>query len=272
MTQPDPQASAAVTYEFTDQVAIVTGASRGIGAEIAVAFARAGADLIVHGRDVDALQTTVNTINALGRRAYAISGNVREAATAEAIVQLAEEKFGRIDILVNNAGGNFAKRLEDMSANAWNATIETNLGGPFHCATASHRVFKRQGRGVIINIGSTAADYAHPLRGAYAAAKAGVSSLTRTMAWEWAGDNIRVNCVAPGAILTDASRFTNDTTANLIARHVPMKRLGTGSEIADVCLFLASAGASYITGETLTVRGGPMTSSPADLELIEALA
>lgn len=270
MTQPDTQAPAAVTYDFTGRVAIVTGASRGIGAAIARAFAKAGADLIVHGRDTEALQTTVDAVEALGRRAYAVSGNVREATTANAIVDLAKEKFGRVDVLVNNAGGNFAKRLEDMSANAWNATIETNLGGPFYCATACHPIFTQQGHGVIINIGSVSSEYAHPLRGAYAAAKAGVSSLTRTMAWEWAGDNIRVNCIAPGAILTDASRFANDTTAELIARHIPLKRLGSGREIADVCLFLASDGASYITGETLTVRGGPMTTSPADLELVEA--
>lgn len=263
---------APVTYDFSGQVAVVTGASRGIGAAIALSFAEAGADLVVHGRDVEALQGTIETVEKLGRRAVAVTGNVREATTAQALADAAEAEFGRADILVNNAGGNFAKRLEEMSANAWNATIETNLGGPFHCAKAFHPIFVRQGGGVIVNMGSASGEYAHPLRGAYAAAKAGLVSLTKTMAWEWADDNIRVNCVAPGAILTERSRFSSPETSAHITRYIPMSRLGVGQDIANVCLFLASDGAGYITGETLTVKGGPLTSSPADVELVREFA
>ena len=261
-----------VSYDFSDRVVVVTGASRGIGAAIALSFAAAGADLVVHGRDLEALQTTIDAAAELGRRAVAVTGNIRDPETARALADTTLATYGRADILVNNAGGNFAKRIEEMSANAWNATIETNLGGPFHCSKAFHPIFVRAGGGVIVNMGSASGAYAHPLRAAYAAAKAGLVSLTKTMAWEWADDHIRVNCIAPGAVLTERSRFATPETAERISQYIPMNRLGTGQDIADACLFLASDGAAYITGETLTVRGGPLTSSPADVEMVRALA
>lgn len=256
-----------VTYDFTGRVAVVTGASRGIGAAIALSFAEAGADLVIHGRDVEALQETIDAITKLGRRAVAVTGNVREPETAQAIAEAAETTFGRVDVLINNAGGNFAKRLEAMSANAWNATIETNLSGPFHCAAALHPLFVKSGGGAIVNMGSASGEYAHPMRGAYAAAKAGLSSITKTMAWEWASDNIRVNCVAPGAIRTERSRFASDETGAQITKYIPLGRLGATEDIANACLFFASDASAYITGETLTVKGGPLTSSPADVDL-----
>lgn len=226
---------------------------------------RSGAKVVLHGRDAASLQSVADQVRALGSEAVAVEGNIRSEETAKELVSTAIDAFGRIDILVNNAGGNFAKRLEELSTNAWNATVETNLGGAFHCAKACWPVFTEQGGGVIVNIGSVSSSYAHPQRGAYAAAKAGVVSLTQTMAWEWAGQNIRVNCVAPGAILTDASRFATSDTADKIAAYIPLGRLGTPADIANACMFLCSDAASYITGEVLTVSGGPLASSPVEL-------
>ncbi|WP_228003032.1 SDR family NAD(P)-dependent oxidoreductase [Nocardia australiensis] len=265
MSQSSTSPAGTLRYDFSDRIAIVTGASRGIGAHVALAFAGAGAKVVLHGRDTESLQSVADQVRALGGEAVTVTGNIRSEETAQELAAAAMDAFGRIDILVNNAGGNFAKRLEELSTNAWNATIETNLGGAFQCAKACWPVFAAQNGGVIVNVGSVSSFYAHPQRGAYAAAKAGIVSLTQTMAWEWAGQNIRVNCVAPGAILTDASRFAAADTADKVAAYIPLGRLGTPKDIADACMFLCSDAASYITGEVLTVAGGPLASSPSEM-------
>ena len=177
-------------------------------------------------------------------------------------------ELGRIDVLVNNAGGNFGARLEDLSVNAWNATIEANLSGAFHLAKACLPTFRESGGGVIVNVGSASANYAHPMRGAYAAAKAGLASLTRTMAWEWAHLDVRVNCIEPGAVddaVVAVRRGRHGAEGGALRR----TRAGRHPEdIAKVAAFLSSDAAAYITGESLVVAGGPHTSTPADVELV----
>jgi 3-oxoacyl-[acyl-carrier protein] reductase len=257
------------SFDFAGQVVVVTGASGGIGSAVADAFADAGARLVLHGRREDVLEASVRKLAERGVEAVAAAGNIRSPETAQAIADAAISSFGRIDILVNNAGGNFGARLETLSPNAWNATIETNLTGAFHCATACLDAFERQGGGVVVNIGSASANHAHPLRGAYAAAKAGLASLTRTMAWEWADRGVRVNCIEPGAILTTSSRFAADSDVlQRVERYVAIGRVGQPDEIAGACLFLCSDAASYITGATLPVSGGPPTATPADIDLV----
>lgn len=266
MLQSPASPAGTIDFDFSSRVAIVTGASRGIGAQVALSLAESGAKVVLHGRDTESLEEIAVQVRARGSEAVIVAGNIRTEETAQSLVAAALDAFGRIDILINNAGGNFAKRLEELSTNAWNATIETNLGGAFQCAKACWPVFAQQGGGVIVNIGSVSSSYAHPQRGAYAAAKAGVVSLTQTMAWEWAGQNIRVNCVEPGAILTDASRFgASSETADSVAAYIPLGRLGTPRDIANACMFLCSDAASYITGEVLTVAGGPLASSPTEV-------
>lgn len=257
-----------VTFDFSDQVAVVTGASGGIGGAIVDVFSAAGADVVLHGRNEEALAKGVDVVERNGRRAVSVAGNVRNPDEAEVLIQTALDTFGRIDVLVNNAGGNFAARLEDLSTNAWNATMEANLSGAFFVAKAALPAFRRQGGGVVVNIGSASAGYAHPLRGAYAAAKAGLASLTRTMSWEWAQDHVRVNCIEPGAIVTPSSRFAASDLVAQVARNIALGRAGTPEEIATVCAFLASSAASFITGETIVVAGGPHTSTPADVDLL----
>lgn len=256
------------TFDFTDQVVIVTGASGGIGSALAEKFAKAGADLVIHGRNEETLRTKAAEIEALGRRAVIVTGNIKEQATADALVKAAMDAYGRIDILINNAGGNFAARLEDLSVNAWNATIGTNLNGTFHTACAVLPIFEAQGGGNIINVGSGSASHAHPMRGAYAAAKAGVASLTKTMAWEWADRGVRVNCVEPGATMTPASRFASPEAEAAFGEFLALGRVGLPEEVADACMYLCTEGASYITGTVLQVTGGPQTSSPHDIKLI----
>ncbi|MGV9296144.1 SDR family NAD(P)-dependent oxidoreductase [Amycolatopsis sp. NPDC003676] len=259
-----------VQFDFHGRVAVVTGATGGIGGAIASRFAEAGANLVVHGRRADVLDDVVARIREQGRDAVAVTGNIRDPQTAAEIAAAAEERFGRVDILVNNAGGNFGARLEELSVNAWNAMLEANLSGAFHLAKACFPAFRRQGGGAVVNVGSASAGHAHPLRGPYAAAKAGLASLTRTMAWEWADANVRVNCLEPGAVVTAASRFADGDVEARVARFVAMNRLGCPEDIASVCLFLCSAGAAYLTGQTVTVNGGPHTATPADIDLVRA--
>ena len=260
--------SGQTSFDFTGQVVIVTGASGGIGSALADKFAEAGADLILHGRKAETLQAKAEQIQQLGRKAIVVTGNIREPETADALVRAALEQFGRIDILINNAGGNFASRLEDLSVNAWNATIGTNLSGAFHTAVACLPVFEKQGGGNIINVGSGSANHAHPMRGAYAAAKAGLASLTKTMSWEWADRGVRVNCVEPGATLTPASRFASPETERTFGEFLALGRVGLPEEVADACLYLCSDASSFITGTVLQVTGGPHTSSPLDAKLV----
>jgi 3-oxoacyl-[acyl-carrier protein] reductase len=256
------------SFDFRDRVVIVTGASGGIGSAIVEMFAEAGAAVVLHGRNADALTEGAERARAAGVKAVTVEGNIRAADTAAALADAALSNFGRIDVLVNNAGGNFGAALTDLSVNGWTATIEANLNGAFYCARACWPTFESQGGGVVVNIGSSSASYAHPLRGAYAAAKAGLASLTRTMAWEWAAQNIRVNCIEPGAVRTKASRFADSEVEERIAAHVALGRVGEPRDIAGACLYLSSDAAGYITGETLVVAGGPHTSTPADVALI----
>ena len=255
-------------FDFTDQVVIVTGASGGIGGAMTEKFAEAGADLVVHGRKAETLAEKVEAVERYGRSAVMVTGNIKEEQTSQDLVTAAMDKFGRIDVLINNAGGNFACRLEDMSLNAWNATIGTNLTGAFQASRTVLPVFEAQGGGTILNVGSGSANHAHPMRGAYAAAKAGLASLTKTMAWEWGDRGIRVNCVEPGATLTKASRFNNAEAERKFGYNLALGRIGLPEEVADACLYLCSDASSFITGTVLSVTGGPHTSSPSDIGLI----
>lgn len=259
---------AGVRFDFSDHVVVITGASGGIGNGIVDLFAASGAKLVLHGRNVENLQVAADRVTAAGGSAIVTTGNVRLPESGEAIAEAAVTAYGRIDVLVNNAGGNFAARLEDLSPNAWNATIESNLSGAFHIARACLPGLRAAGGGSIVNIGSASASYAHVMRGAYAAAKAGLVSLTRTMAWEWAESGIRVNCVEPGPILTPAARFAHAETERKVSHYLALNRVGTPEDIAGVVAFLCSDAAAYITGETLTVTGGPHPSTPVDIDLI----
>lgn len=256
-------------YDFSKRVVIVTGGTRGIGAYIAEAFANSGARSVISGRDAEALDSVLTHLRSRGAEAVGVCADLRSYDAAVDLVDTAVAAYGAVDILVNNAGGNFALPLAELSPNGWRSQVETNLSCVFHCARACHPVLARNGGGMIVNIGSVGGAAAHPERAPYAAAKAGVSALTKTMAWEWARDGIRVNCVAPGAIRTATSRFADRATEQRTVAHIPLQRLGEPDDIANACLFLCSDAAAYITGVTLRVDGGPTTALAADSALTE---
>ncbi len=240
-----------------DQVAVVTGASGGIGSRIALALAREGAAVIAHyWRNQETAERLVREIEGAGGRARSIAGDLSQPAEVAAVIGAATEAFGRIDILVNNAGINRDGLILRMKDEDWQAVVNTNLSGTFYCIRAALREFVRQRRGRIINITSTAGQAGNAGQANYVAAKAGVIGLTRAVAREVGSRGITVNAVAPGFI---AAGMTDALTAEVVTRYlaqIPLGRAGSSDDVAAAVVFLASEEASYITGQVLNVDGG----------------
>jgi len=247
-------------FDLTDKVAIVTGGGSGIGRGIAVAFALAGADVVVAGRRPDVLEKAAADIKAAGRRSLAVQTDVTQAEQVENLVKKTLDKFGRIDILVNNAGGAAAWPLEKMSPRGWDVVLAINLKGTFLCSQAVGKVMVEQKKGKIINISSVAGLRASPGSAHYGAAKAGVINLTRSLAALWAGNNVHVNCIAPGLIDTEAVRpalnLEDPEKMKERAKAIPLGRVGQPEDIAYAAVFLAAPASNFITGQTMVVDGG----------------
>ncbi len=249
-----------------DRVAIVTGASQGIGRAIALELARVGADVVVCSRRPAALKPVADEVRALGRRALAVECDVTDAGQVDDVVGQTTRAFGRIDLLVNNAGYRIRSPLEDLPRNEWDAMVGTNLTGVFLFSQAVGRVMIRQKSGTIVNVTSVAGRTGTRGMAAYAAAKAGVTVLTQSLGAEWAKHGIRVNAVAPGPVETEGVLEVWKTPAMIAqaAREVPLGRLGRPEEIARAVVFVASDEASFMTGETLYVSGGPRVGNRED--------
>ena len=245
---------------FKDRVAVITGGGTGIGLAIARRLGELGARVTIASRNSDNLEHGSAELRHAGLDPLCVQLDVRNPEQVDEMVQRVLRHFGRIDILVNNAAGNFICRAEDLSPNGWNAVINIVLNGSFYCSRAVGRHMIARGKGgaivsVLANyVWTGSAGTVHS-----AAAKAGVMSMTQTLAVEWARHRIRVNAVAPGPIESPgAAKQLWDTTAAVekITSMVPLKRWGQPVEVADAVAFLASEGAGFITGETLTIDGG----------------
>jgi NAD(P)-dependent dehydrogenase (short-subunit alcohol dehydrogenase family) len=252
--------------ELRDRVAIVTGASQGIGRAIAVEVARAGADVVACSRRLPALETVADAVRDLGRRALPLACDVGDAAQVDAVIARALDAFGRIDLLVNNAGYRIRAPFEDLPRTEWDAMLRTNLTGVFLFCQAAGRVMIRQRSGKIVNVSSVAGRTGSRGMAAYAATKAAVTVLTQSLGAEWARHGIAVNAVAPGPVETEGVLEVWKTPAMIAqaAREVPLGRLGRPEEVAWAVIFLASDRADFITGETLYVSGGPRVSNRED--------
>ncbi|HYH94160.1 MAG TPA: 3-oxoacyl-[acyl-carrier-protein] reductase [Candidatus Saccharimonadales bacterium] len=243
--------------DLTGKSALVTGGSRGIGRAIAIRLATQGADVALSykGNAAAAAETTA-AIEALGRRALAVQGDVSDSASAETVVKATLEAFGKIDILVNNAGITRDDLIMRMTEEAWRSVLETNLFGAFWMIKAVTRPMLKARSGRIINMTSVSGQAGQTGQANYSAAKAGLIGLTKATARELASRSITVNAVAPGFVLTE---LTQDLPAELQAQitdRTPLGRFGTTEEIANAVAFLASDEAGYITGQVLAVDGG----------------
>lgn len=240
------------------RVALITGSSRGIGRAIAIAFARAGADIgVTYKQDHYMAEQTVEQIRALGHRAIVAELDVSRRESVRRVVDVVRTTFGRVDILVNNAGILQQKPFFSISDEDWDRMLAVNLKGPFICAQEVMLLMKKQGGGTIINIASSGGQLGGSLAVHYSASKAGVIGLTKSLARVGAPDGIRVNCIAPGLIDTEMTQEEIHSEAgHEKIGQILLHRPGTVDEIAHVALFLASEEAAYITGQTVSVNGG----------------
>src|SRR5438876_1657847 len=240
-----------------DQVAIVTGGSRGIGRGIAKAFAAEGAKVaVVYRGNQLAADATVQEITQAGGTAIAQQCDVTNAEAAQRTVEQVEKDWGRLDILVNNAGIIKDDLFVRLEPEAWNSVLQTNLGGAYNFCRAVAYTFMKQRRGRIINISSVAAEHVNPGQTNYAASKGAINALTRALAVELASRGVTVNAIAPGFVETEMTEAVRNKAGDLIKKMIPMRRLGQAKDIAEVAVFLASPAASYLTGQVLTVDGG----------------
>jgi len=250
-------------FSLAGKVAIVTGGGRGIGRAIALGLAQAGADVVVAARTAVEIEDTAAKIRGEGRKAVAIPTDVRNVEQVANMRDKTLDLFGRVDILVNNAGSTFYAPALKMSANAWEAIIRENLNSVFFCSRLVGEVMVRQKSGNIINISSVVGLGPFPGGAHYAAAKAGIISLTKTLAVEWAPYNVRVNAIAPGFIVTEGSDIVAQERPGrreAQLRRIPLGRLGKPEDIVGVTIFLASNASAYVTGETIVVDGALTTT------------
>lgn len=245
-------------FDLTGKQALVTGASRGIGRAIALAYAGAGADVALVSRSAGTLAEVGKEIEVLGRRALVIAADLTDRAAAASAVAAAIDGLGHLDIVVNNAGGsNFLVEFKDLRLSGWDKLMRLNLDSAMAVCHAVAPHLLGRGDGVVINVASAAALGA-PLLAPYAAAKAGLVALTKTLAVEWARSGIRVNALSPGWTATELNRnlWGDEATNAATVATVPMRRWGTAAEMAQPAVFLASPASAYMTGQVLFIDGG----------------
>jgi NAD(P)-dependent dehydrogenase (short-subunit alcohol dehydrogenase family) len=243
-------------FEITNKVAIVTGASRGLGKAMALGLAKAGANIVA--TDVLDVSDTVKEIKKIGKQAIGFKTDVSKKQDVEKMVKQTMEKFGKIDILVNNAGIIRMSNAETMKQEDWNKVIQVNLTGQFLCAQAVAKQMIKQKSGKIINIASIAGLGGYAQSAPYSASKAGIILMTKTLAVEWGRYNIQVNAICPGVFATDMTdAFLSDKQfMDMIKARVPLGRYATPDQLVGTVIYLASSASDYMTGHALVIDGG----------------
>ena len=246
-------------FDLTGKNAFVTGASRGIGRSMAVALARAGADVALVARSESGLAETAADITALGRKAFVIPADVTSQGDVDTAVGSAIEQLGHVNVVVNNAGGsNFMAAFLDLRLSGWEKLMRLNLDSAVYVCHAIGGHLVERGEGSVINVASVAGMIGSPLLSPYCAAKAGLVSLTKSLAVEWGTTGVRVNALCPGWTATDlnSNLWDDPVSGPATVATVPMRRWGRADEMAGPAVFLASAASSYMTGQVLVVDGG----------------
>jgi len=241
---------------LNDKVAIVTGASRGIGRVIALALSAQGAHVALSARSAEALDKVVEEVKAAGGQALAVPGDVSHSDDAANLFSETVAAFGKVDILVNNAGITRDGLIMRMKDEDWDAVMDINLKGAFFCSREAAKLMAKQRCGRIINISSVVGEMGNPGQANYCASKAGMLGMTKSMARELAKRSVTVNAITPGFIETDMTEELSDKVRSELAAQIPLGRFGSSEDIANAVVFLSSEGAGYITGQTLGVNGG----------------
>lgn len=246
-------------FSITGKVAIITGASGGVGKAISLGFAESGALVVLAARRAALLQAIAGEIKAKGGKALAVSTDITNRVQVSEMVQRAVTEFGRIDVLINCAGGSSGRETTlEMTEESWNRNIDFNLKGAFLCSQAAGKVMVGQKGGSIINFASGAGQVAFPGELHYSAAKAGLIHLTRTLAAEWGCFNVRVNCISPGLIDDELGHRSMGAAFEQFAAFTAMGRAALPDDFVALSIFLASDAAAYITGVIINVNGGPI--------------
>ena len=250
-------------FDLTGKVAVVTGASRGLGQYLGRALARAGADLVITSRRLQDLKPFQSEIEDMGRKALPLELDLRDFESIRSVADAATAYFERIDILVNNAGCNVRKAALDVTWDDWNLVLDTNLRGSFFVAQAFARGMVERGYGRIINIGSVTSVFGYAGIAPYCASRGGIKQLTMSLADEWGPHGVTVNCLAPGWFRTkqNAVLYENEKWVEYITDRIPLKRPGQPNDLNGAVVFLASDASAYITGQTLLVDGGISTGA-----------
>ena len=244
--------------DLSGRVALVTGASRGLGQYMARALARAGADIAITSRDRGRLAETEKDIQNIGCRVLSVELDVLDLSSIQSAVQNVEAHFGRLDVLVNNAGCNVRRRALQVTEEDWDMVVNTNLRGAFFVAQAAAHIMRAQHWGRVINIGSVTCVAGYAGMGPYCASRGGIKQLTMSLAHDWAEYGITVNCLAPGWFKTEQSRmlYEDETWLSMLKERIPMARPGRPDDLDGMVVFLASESSRYITGQTYLVDGG----------------
>ena len=250
-------------FDLHGQVAVVTGASRGLGQYLGRALAKAGADLIVTSRHQESLAPFVEEIAQLGRRAVPLQLDVGDPESIRSMAAKALDAFPKVEILVNNAGCNVRKPALEVTPEDWDRVLATNLRGPFFVAQAFAPQMMERRYGRIINIGSVTSVFGYAGIAPYCASRGGIKQLTMSLADEWGSHGVTVNCLAPGWFKTqqNAVLYENQAWVEYITDRIPLKRPGQPDDLAGAVVFLASEASAYITGQTLLVDGGISTGA-----------
>ena len=246
-------------FDLTGKVAVVTGGNGGIGLGIAMGLAGAGANIVIAARSVEKTAQALENIRALGVEAHGITVDVTQEPAIQRIVTSTIDHMGRLDILVNNSGIAVRAQPQELTAAQWDSVVDVNLRAAFLASKAAYAQMVKAGGGKVINVGSMYSIFGSDWGAPYAASKGGLVQLTKSLAVAWAKDNIQVNAVLPGWIVTDLTRGIQDADPNRydnISRRIPTGRWGEPSELAGAAVFLASTASDYVTGATLTSDGG----------------